>query len=217
MVEAELGRDVAGKMHTARSRNDIAITLYRMTARREVLKVMEAVAHLRTVLLDLAEANVESVMPAHTHTQPAQPTTLAHYLLAACEFLGRDTQRLQASFARINVSPMGAAALTTSGFPIDRAETARLLGFEGLAENSYGAIASIDYVTEAASVVAVAMVNLGKLTQTSDFGLLKNLGSCVFPMLMYSPPASCLKSATPSRWNTRVSLRAVPLARPRPC
>ena len=118
-------------------------------------------------------------MPAHTHTQPAQPTTLAHYLLAACEFLERDFQRLQASFSRINLSPMGAAAITTSGFPIDRDETARLLGFEGLAENSYGAIASIDYITEAASVVAVAMVNVGKLMQdlllwsTREFGFLR--------------------------------------------
>ena len=88
-------------------------------------------------------------------------------------------QRLQASFSRINVSPMGAAAITTSGFPIDRDETARLLGFEGLAENSYGAIAAIDYITEAASVVAVAMVNVGKLTQdfllwsTREFGFLR--------------------------------------------
>ncbi len=179
MLEAALGREVAGKMHTARSRNDIAITLYRMTARREVLKVIEAVAHLRNILLDLAGANLETVMPAHTHTQPAQPTTLAHYLLAACEFLHRDALRLQASFSRINVSPMGAAALTTSGFPIDRNETARLLGFEGLAENSYGAIGSIDYLTEAASVIAVAMVNLGKLVQdlllwsTREFGFLR--------------------------------------------
>jgi argininosuccinate lyase len=165
MLEAALGRDIAGKMHTARSRNDIAITLYRMTARRQVLKVLQAVAHLRSILLDLAQANLETIMPAHTHTQPAQPTTLAHYLLAVCEFLERDAERLKASFARINLSPMGAAALTTSGFPIDRNETARLLGFEGLAENSYGAIASSDYITEAASVVAVAMVNLGKLVQ----------------------------------------------------
>lgn len=165
MLESALGRDVAGKMHTARSRNDIAITLYRMTARREVLTIVEAVVHLRGVLLNLAQANLDTVMPAHTHTQPAQPTTLAHYLLAACEFLHRDAIRLRASFSNINLSPMGAAALTTSGFPIDRGETARLLGFEGLAENSYGAIAAVDYITEAASAVAVAMVNLSKLTQ----------------------------------------------------
>jgi argininosuccinate lyase len=179
MLEATLGRDVAGKMHTARSRNDIAITLYRMTARREVLKVIDAVAGLRKVLLELAAGNLDSVMPAHTHSQPAQPTTLAHYLLAAAEFLHRDGERLKAAFSRINVSPMGAAAITTSGFPIDRNETARLLGFEGLAENSYGAIGSIDYITEAASVVAVAMVNLGKMVQdlllwsTREFGFLR--------------------------------------------
>jgi argininosuccinate lyase len=178
LVEA-CGLDVAGKMHTARSRNDIAITLYRMTARCELLQTVQAIANLRDALLGLAEANLETVMPAHTHTQPAQPTTLGHYLLAVCEFLDRDAARLQASFGRVNVSPMGAAAITTSGFPIDRDETARLLGFEGLAENSYGAIGAIDYITEAAATVAVAMVNLGKFTQdlllwsTREFGFLR--------------------------------------------
>jgi argininosuccinate lyase len=179
LLEEACGRDVAGKMHTARSRNDIAITLYRMTARRELLKVAMGVAEARSVLLGLASNHLESIMPAHTHTQPAQPTTLAHYLLAACEFLGRDADRIQAAFARVNLSPMGAAAITTSGFPIDRLETARLLGFEGLAENSYCAIAAIDYVTESASVVAVAMVSLGKLVQdlllwcTREYGFLR--------------------------------------------
>jgi argininosuccinate lyase len=178
-LEQACGRDVAGKMHTARSRNDIAITLYRMTARRELLKIAQGVAEVRSVLLDLAANHLETVMPAHTHTQPAQPTTLAHYLLAACEFLGRDADRIQAAFARVNLCPMGAAAIATSGFPIDRHETARLLGFEGLAENSYGAIAAIDYITESASVVAVAMVSLGKLVQdlllwcTREFGFLR--------------------------------------------
>ncbi len=165
LLEQACGRDVAGKMHTARSRNDIAITLYRMAARRELLKVAQGVVEVRSVLLVLAGKHLESVMPAHTHTQPAQPTTLAHYLLAACEFLGRDADRIQSAFARVNLSPMGAAAITTSGFPIDRHETARLLGFEGIAENSYGAIAAIDYMTESASVIAVAMVSLGKLVQ----------------------------------------------------
>src|SRR5580693_7249541 len=109
LLEQAAGADIAGKMHTGRSRNDIAITLYRMTARRELLEFASAVAGLRCVVLELAGRNLETVMPAHTHTQPAQPTTLAHYLLAACEFLERDAVRLQASFARINVSPMGAA------------------------------------------------------------------------------------------------------------
>jgi argininosuccinate lyase len=171
--------ELAGKMHTARSRNDIAIALYRMTVRRELLKVAEALAGVREVLLDLAEAHLDTVMPAHTHTQPAQPTTLAHYLLAAAEFLARDAARVEAALARVNLSPMGACAITTTAFPIDRDFTAHLLGFDGLAENSYGAIASIDYLTESAAVVAVAMVNLGKLVQdlllwsTREFAFLR--------------------------------------------
>jgi argininosuccinate lyase len=179
LLEEAAGRDLAGKMHTARSRNDIAVTLYRMTARREILATARTLTDLRSVMLDLAAAHVMTVMPAHTHTQPAQPTTLAHYLLAAVEFLARDCARLQAACARVNLSPMGAAAITTSGFPIDRDHTARLLGFDGLAENSYGAIAAIDYITESAAAVAVAMVNIGKLVQdlllwsTREFGYLR--------------------------------------------
>jgi argininosuccinate lyase len=179
MLERACGIAAAGKMHTARSRNDIAITLYRMSLRLELLKFAGAAIELRRILLELAGAHRETVMPAHTHTQPAQPTTLAHYLLAAIEFLGRDLQRLQAAFVNVNRSPMGACAITTTGFPIDRDITARLLGFEGLAENSYGAIASIDYLTESASAVAVAMVNQGKFLQdlllwsTREFGYLR--------------------------------------------
>jgi len=179
LLEESAGRELAGKMHTARSRNDIAVTLYRMTARREILGIARALAELRSVLIEFATEHVMTIMPAHTHTQPAQPTTLAHYLLAAIEFLARDSARLQAAFVRINLSPMGAAAITTSGFPIDRDATARFLGFDGLAENSYGAIAAIDYITETAATVAVAMVNIGKLVQdlllwsTREFGYLR--------------------------------------------
>ncbi len=179
LLEQACGIAAAGKMHTARSRNDIAITLYRMTLRRELLHLANAVLRLRKILLDLAAAHRETVMPAHTHTQPAQPTTLAHYLLAAIEFQGRDLERLKAAFANVNRSPMGACAITTTGFPIDRGFTARLLGFEGLAENSYGAIASIDYLTQSAAAVAVAMVNQGKFLQdlllwsTREFGFLR--------------------------------------------
>jgi argininosuccinate lyase len=179
LLDQAAGRELAGKMHTARSRNDVAVTLYRMAARREILGTARALAELRVVLLALAAAHVMTVMPAHTHTQPAQPTTLAHYLLAAIEFLARDAARLQAAFGRVNLSPMGAAAITTSGFPIDRDATARFLGFDGLAVNSYGAIAAIDYITETAAAVAVAMVNVGKLVQdlllwsTREFGFLR--------------------------------------------
>ncbi len=157
--------DIAGRMHTARSRNDIDLTLYRMCVRVEILRIAAAVLDARQALLDLAAANVETIMPAYTHTQPAQPSTFAHYLLAATEFLGRDFERLRAAWTTINRNPLGACAITTTGFPIDRDYTAELLGFEGLQVNSYGAIAAVDYVTESASAVAVCMVNLGKHVQ----------------------------------------------------
>lgn len=175
----EEGGDAAGKMHIARSRNDIDLCLYRMTLRREVLKVAAAMHQVHDVLLDLAARNMYTLIPAYTHTQPAQPTTLAHYLMAAVELFGRDLARLRSSFATINRSPLGACAITTTGFPVDRNYTAMLLGFEGLQLNSYGAIASIDYLTEAATAVGVAMINLGRLVQdlllwcTEEFGFLR--------------------------------------------
>jgi argininosuccinate lyase len=178
-LTAAIGVDVAGRMHTARSRNDIDLTLYRMCVRSELLIITSGVLGCRAALVRLAQENVNTLMPAYTHTQPAQPSTLAHYLLAAIEFFERDFIRLQAAWRTVNRNPLGACAITTTGFPIDRYYTAELLGFEGLQTNSYGAIAAIDYVTEAASAVAVCMVNLGKLVQdllqwcTVEFGFLR--------------------------------------------
>jgi argininosuccinate lyase len=178
-LERACGPENAGAMHTARSRNDMGITQYRMRLRREILALVREVDAARDVLLARAREHVETVMPAYTHTQPAQPTTLAHYLLAVIELLNRDTRRLQAAFATVNRSPMGACAITTTGFPIDREWTAELLGFEGLQLNSYGAIAATDYLTETAGAVATAMINLGKVAQdlllwsTAEFGYVR--------------------------------------------
>jgi argininosuccinate lyase len=170
---------VIGKIHTARSRNDIDIALYRMRFRQEILQLSAEIGALRSALVGLAAAHVDTVMPAYTHSQPAQPTTLAHYLLAAAEFLARDTERMKAAFAVVNLSPLGACAITTTGFPIDRDYTAELLGFDGLQRNSYGCIAAVDYLAQAASAVAVCMVSLGRFVQdmllwcTSEFGFLR--------------------------------------------
>jgi argininosuccinate lyase len=157
--------DIAARLHTARSRNDIAITLYRMVIRREILDAVAGGLALRAALLALAQKHRDSVMPAYTHTQPAQPTVLAHYLMAGVEILERDMTRLQAAYRTVNRCPLGACAITTTAFPIDRSRTAHLLGFDGLQANSYGAIAAVDYILEAAGAVAAAMVNLGRLTQ----------------------------------------------------
>ncbi len=168
-VERELaafcGADNAGRMHTARSRNDIDLTMYRMVLRDLLLGSVAALHNLRHVLLDLATRHRTSLMPAYTHNQPAQPTTLGHYLMAVTECLERDTARLQAAYRRVNLCPLGACAITTTGFPIDRHHTAALLGFDALQVNSYGAIAAVDYLTESCSVLAVAMLNLGRFAQ----------------------------------------------------
>ena len=182
-IEKELerlcGAANAGHMHTARSRNDLDIALYRMRLRAEIIEIVRHLNGARDALLALAQDHVHTVMPAYTHTQPAQPITLAHYLLAVIELMGRDERRLAAAFNTVNRSPMGACAISTTGFPIDRDFTASLLGFDGLQLNSYGAIAATDYLTETAGAIATAMINLGRVTQdfllwsTAEFGYLR--------------------------------------------
>src|SRR5258708_5266046 len=128
LVVTQVGEEIGGKMRVARSRNDVDMTLYRMGLRRELLATLDALAVLRQAVIDLASAHRHTVMPAHTHTQPAQPPTRAHYLAAAAEFMARDAARLLAAYDTVNRSPMGACAITTTGFPIRRERTAELLG-----------------------------------------------------------------------------------------
>ena len=147
----------AGRMHTARSRNDLQATYQRMAVREALDGVIGDVMALRETLLELAERHVESVMPGYTHTQPAQPVTFGHYLVSVHDAFERDEERLVAARRRANRSPLGAGALATTGFPIDRALAAELLGFDGLVENSIDAVATRDYLIEAlAASVGVA-------------------------------------------------------------
>lgn len=175
----ERAGEVAGNLHIARSRNDMGVAMYRMVLRRQILQVAEAMLALYRTLAELAAEHVDTLTLAYTHTQPAQPTTLAHYLVAAADVLGRDLARLQRAYDLVNRSPLGAAALTTSGFPVDRRRVAELLGFDGLVENSYDAIASVDYLTETAAALQLAFVHTGRFVQdllvwcTHEFGALK--------------------------------------------
>jgi argininosuccinate lyase len=159
------GAEVAGKMHTARSRNDIDLTMYRMILRDRLLQTFAALLQLRRRLVDLAWEHRATLMPAYTHNQPAQPTTLGHYLMAFVEVLERDADRIKGAFLRVNRSPLGACAITTTGFAIDRHLTERLLGFYDLQVNSYGAIAAVDYLAESCSAVAVSMLSMGRFVQ----------------------------------------------------
>jgi len=178
-LAAVCGEEIAGKMHTARSRNDIDLTMYRILLRERLGKSFGALLGLRARLAELAWQHREALIPAYTHNQPAQPTTLGHYLMAYIEVLERDAERIRETYVRVNRCPLGACAITTTGFPIDRHYTERLLGFEGLQMNSYGAIAAVDYVTESCSVLATAMVSLGRFAQemllwsTAEFSYLR--------------------------------------------
>ncbi len=179
MVVNVCGEEVAGKLHTARSRNDIDMTMYRMQQREVLLGIVAGVLRLRAVLLDLADAHRDAVFAAHTHTQPAQPSTIAHYLLAVIEQLERDSARLRAAYASTNVNPLGACAITGTGFAIDRDRTTTLLGFAAPTGNTYGSIATVDYLLEGVSAVSVMLVGLGRVVQdlllwcTGEFGYLR--------------------------------------------
>jgi argininosuccinate lyase len=178
LVEA-CGHETAGRLHTARSRNDIDMTMYRMRLREMLLETMSAVDQLRGALIDLAQPHLRTVYAAHTHTQPAQPTTVAHYLLAVIEQLGRDHQRLRAAYGSVNRNPLGACAITGTGFPIDRERTSVLLGFDGPTGNTYGSIATVDYLLESTSALGVLLVGTGRFVQdlmlwcTAEFGYLR--------------------------------------------
>jgi argininosuccinate lyase len=173
------GEEAAGRLHTARSRNDIDMTMYRMRQREMILAVLDGSLRLRSVLLDVAARHREQVFAAHTHTQPAQPTTLAHYLLAVIEQLERDAVRLRSAYASTNRNPLGACAITGTGFPIDRQRTAELLGFDEPTGNTYGSIATVDYLLESVSAVAILLSGLGRVLQdlllwcTAEFGYLR--------------------------------------------
>jgi argininosuccinate lyase len=171
--------DAAGRLHTARSRNDIDMTMYRMQQRQWILGVIDGTLALRRALIPLAERYRDAVFAAHTHTQPAQPSTIAHYLQAVIEQLERDAVRLRAAYRSTNQNPLGACAITGTGFPIDRARTAELLGFDGTTVNTYGSIATVDYLLESVSATSVLLVGLGRVVQdlllwcTMEFGYLR--------------------------------------------
>ncbi len=154
-----------GEFRVALSRNDAWATLARMMLRDQVLDLIDALDDLRDAVLDQAARHRTTVMMAHTHHQHAQPTTVAHYLLAADAVIGRCSDRYRNALERLDRSPMGAGALTTTGFPIDRAYTASLLGFLGPVENSYDAVSAADHVAELAGCHGVLATSLSRVVQ----------------------------------------------------
>lgn len=145
---SQIGMETAGKMHTARSRNDLHSTISRMNVRDTIMELYPKFIELRSTLLKLASENKETVLTGYTHMQPAQPITLGHYFIAIAEAIERDYQRLVEAYKRLNCCPLGGGAFAGTSFSIDRQYTSKLLGFYEPIDNSIDAVASRDYLLE---------------------------------------------------------------------
>jgi argininosuccinate lyase len=160
-----VGADAGGRMHMGRSRNDEVATCIRIKLREELLKQMSALIKVREVLVALAALHIDTVMPGFTHLQHAQPTTLAHHLLAYEQAFSRDFDRLRDTYVRVNLSPLGAAAFASTGYPINREYTASLLGFEGLVTNTMDAVATRDFALETLADLSIMMTTTSRLCE----------------------------------------------------
>lgn len=165
--EAELisraGPDAGGRLHTARSRNDLKCTVDRMFARARALTLMRSALELRSALLEKARDNLSVVMPGYTHMQPAQPITFGWYLLGIDHAIGRDYDRLVDCYRRLNLSPLGSCAMAGTSFPVAPARTARLLGFDGTMPHAQDAVASRDAIYELVSGATFLAVTIGRM------------------------------------------------------
>ncbi len=157
--------DVGKKLHTGRSRNDQVATDVRLYLRGEIDAIVQALERLIATLIDIAEREADTIMPGYTHMQPAQPVTFGHHLLAWVEMLLRDRARMLDARKRLNVMPLGSAALAGTSFPIDRRITARLLEFEGISENSLDAVSDRDFAIEFTAACSLVMMHLSRFSE----------------------------------------------------
>ncbi|MBU6444825.1 MAG: argininosuccinate lyase [Alphaproteobacteria bacterium] len=194
-IESRLAQIIgaaAGRLHTARSRNDQVATDFRLWVRQACARAEAGLAALQRALLGQAEAHADTIMPGFTHLQPAQPVTFGHHCLAYVEMFARDKDRFAAAAARMNESPLGAAALAGTPFPIDREQTAKALGFDRPMRNSLDAVASRDFALDYLAAASIAAVHLSRLAEeiviwaTPSFGFVKlsdafSTGSSIMP------------------------------------
>jgi argininosuccinate lyase len=180
----EIAGDVGKKLHTARSRNDQVGTDTRLYLRDQIEQIRRHLREFQGVLLNLAEANVETLIPGYTHLQRAQPLSLAHHLLAYFEMVQRDWQRLGEIRERVNISPLGCGALAGTTFPIDRHYTASLLNFAGVYSNSLDGVSDRDFAIEFLCAASLIMVHLSRLSEevilwaSEEFGFVTLKDNC---------------------------------------
>jgi argininosuccinate lyase len=157
--------DAGKKLHTGRSRNDQVATDIRLWLRDEIELIRDGILQMQQALLELAEREADTILPGFTHLQTAQPITFGHHMMAWFEMLDRDRERLADCNKRVNVMPLGAAALAGTTYPIDRHYTARLLNFSRPAENSLDAVSDRDFAIEFASAAALIMMHLSRMSE----------------------------------------------------
>ena len=165
LLNEACGADTGGRLHIGRSRNDEVATCIRIRLREEMLEQMGGLLRLREILAAIAEKNTETAMPGFTHLQHAQPTTLAHHMLAYEQEFSRDFDRLSDAYARVNLCPLGAAAFASTGYPVNRKLTADLLVFDGIVTNTMDAVATRDFALEVLSDLAILMTNVSRLCE----------------------------------------------------
>jgi argininosuccinate lyase len=176
-VNKKVGLDVGGNLHIAKSRNDQVATAIRMALRTDILELMKLVVKLQDSLIELANKNTETLVPSYTHLHPAQPVTFAHILVSYVDALERSLKRLEETLPRVNMCPMGAGAIATTSFPINRTRVAELLGFDKVLENSIDAVGSRDFVLETMADLTLLAVDISRIAEdfivwsSPDFGI----------------------------------------------
>ncbi|MBT5263987.1 MAG: argininosuccinate lyase [Rhodospirillaceae bacterium] len=203
----ELIGDAAGRMHTGRSRNDQVATDFRLWVRDSEDRIEELLGRLIGALLDQAETHAATVMPGFTHLQSAQPVTFGHHMMAYVEMFGRDRDRIRDARKRLNESPLGAAALAGTSFPIDRHATAKSLGFDAPMRNSLDSVSDRDFALEYLSTAAICATHLSRLAEelviwmTPQFGFVKlsdrwTTGSSIMPQKKNPDAAELVRGKT---------------------
>jgi argininosuccinate lyase len=204
---AELIGPAAGRLHTARSRNDQVALDFRLWVRAAHERLAAQITGLMKALLDQAERHAATVMPGFTHLQSAQPVTFGHHLMAYVEMLGRDRSRVRDSRARLNECPLGAGALAGTSFPIDREATAKALGFDGPTRNSLDSVSDRDFALEFLAIAAITATHLSRLAEeivlwvTPQFGFVRlsdrwTTGSSIMPQKRNPDAAELVRGKT---------------------
>jgi argininosuccinate lyase len=204
---AEMIGPAAGRLHTARSRNDQVALDFRLWVKEELQKTETALSGLIAAFLNRAEEHADTVMPGFTHLQTAQPVTFGHHCMAYVEMFGRDRQRVRHAIEHLDESPIGAAALAGTGYPIDRHMTAQALGFREPTRNSIDTVSDRDFALEFLSIASIAAVHLSRLAEeiviwsTPQFGFIRlsdafSTGSSIMPQKKNPDAAELVRAKT---------------------